>query len=118
MAEVDPVDLPVELGQRTHHGPLPRPARLPSVVARHPLVAKPDPAWLWVRPGSGLHLRMLARDMRPGVFGLRVLIGDHGPAVLHGHRVLVGRHNRPLRLSRLPQTAFTHAPEPPRAPPF
>jgi hypothetical protein len=110
--EVDPVELSVELGQLAHHGPLPRPSRLPTVVAGHPLAAEADAAWLRMRPGSGLHLRMLARDMRPGVFGLRVLIGDYRPAILDRQHVLVGGHDRPLRLVRLSQATFTDPPEP------
>src|SRR6267142_1896327 len=112
MTDVDPIELPIEVRQIAHHRPLPRAPWLPTVVTGHPLSVEPDAAGLRMSLCSGLHLRMLGGDMWARVTRLRVLVGDHGPAILDGEFVLVRGHDGALRFVWLHQGAFTYPPEP------
>src|SRR2546422_2676883 len=110
MAEVDSVELAIELRQIAHDGPLPRTAWLPAMVARHPS-GECDAARFRMRPSSR-HLGMLGHGVRAGVSGQRMLIGDDSPPILDREIVLPSRHGRAGRLERFDSPAFADAPEP------
>src|SRR5262245_50566787 len=73
--------------------------------------AECDPTRLRMRPDP-MHLGMCCCDVGPRVAGQRVLVRDHGPAILGREGCLVRRHHRTLALVGFGRAALTHPPEP------
>src|SRR5262247_1320719 len=83
VAEVDAVELTIELRQLLLRGVSPRAPWLAAMIARDPLPAEGDAAWLRMRPAfRRSKLRVLGRIVGARMPGERVLIGDDRPPVL------------------------------------